>query len=379
MQDMNSLSLVMILGAAQGFFLAALLLARSANSLANRILALTMISFSLFILSGAYYARDWYLAFPHVIGYSEPLVYTFGPLLYLYALTLSRGSSKFRKVWLFHFMPFALVALYLVPFFAQGADTKIAFLERILAGDTPTDVRLIELLKYPHGFIYTFWTLRLVQRYGVQLKQDRSSIEHINLRWLRNLMFSGLGIWILSMIGGLAPILLALFIYTMGYLGLRQPEIFHPQSMERAGTSLQPNAVSTVPTVEPSRYRKSGLDPDAAVAHAEALLSFMDKERPYLQSDLTLQELAAMLQLRPHHLSQVINTRCGKSFYDFVNAYRVEEVKRRLADPGFASLTILAIAVDSGFKSKSSFNEIFKKQVGMTPSDFRRQVQTNPS
>jgi AraC-like DNA-binding protein len=372
MQLPPSVSLIMILGAAQGFFLAAVLFTRHANSLANRILAVTMVSFSLFILSGAYYVRGWYEVFPHGIGVSESLVYTFGPLLYLYALTLSRGDTRFRKLWLLHFIPFALVALYMVPFFLRSGAYKIDFMEKLLAGEVPMEVRVIDALKYAHGFTYTFLSLLLVHRYGVRLKEDRSSVERINLHWLRNLMLGGLAIWILATIGEFAALLLALFIYAMGYLGLRQPEIFHPRPIAPHGS---PGPSSPAAEAEPARYRKSGLDPTTAGAHLEKLLEFMETERPYVQNDLTLQELAAMLEVRPHNLSEIINTRLGKSFYDFVNGYRVAEVKRRLADPSTANLTLLSIALDAGFSSKSTFNEIFKKLVGTTPSDYRNRAQ----
>jgi len=368
------LSLIMILGAAQGLFLAAILFTRRANSLANRILAVTMVSFSLFILTGAYYAREWFLSFPEAIGASEPLIYTFGPLLYLYTIALSRGETRFRKRWLLHFIPATLVALYLVPFFLRPPAYKIEYLRPILAGDIPLDLRIINALKYPHGFVYTFFTLVVVHRYGIRLKETRSSVERINLRWLRNLMYGGLVVWILSTIENTAPILMAVYIYAMGYLGIRQPGIFRPTFSPRKPSEGEGPAA---PGEEPvsTRYRKSGLDSATADDYLHRLLQCMETEKPYIQNDLTLQELAGMLDMRPHNLSEIINTRLERSFYDFVNGYRVEEVKRRLADPALANYTILAIAFDAGFNSKSTFNEFFKRQVGETPSAYRRRVQ----
>lgn len=366
----DDLSLFMILGAAQGFFLAALLFTRRTNSLANRILAATMVSFSLFILSGAYYARGWFLEFPQAIGLSEPLVYTFGPLLFLYTLALSRGETRFHRVWLLNFLPALAVVVYLLPFYLRSSGYKIEYLEAIMAGHPPTDLLVIEKLKHPHGFLYTFLTLLVVHRYGLRLKESRSSVERINLRWLRNLMLGGLVIWVLSMVAdNLAPILMAILIYAMGYLGFRQPEIFRSPA-EPALVLPTPGA----PGEEPARYRKSGLDPRTADAQLERLLRFMDEDQPYIRNDLTLQDLAGMLDIRPHNLSQIINTRLKRSFYDFVNGYRVEEVKRRLADPETANLTILAIALDAGFNSKSTFNQIFKAEVGETPSQYRKRV-----
>ena len=84
--------------------------------------------------------------------------------------------------------------------------------------------------------------------------------------------------------------------------------------------------------------------------------------------------MAEALSVSPHNLSEMINTQLGKNFYDFVNGYRVEEVQRRLVDPGSAHLTVLALGLEAGFNSKSSFNAVFKKHTKMTPSQYREQV-----
>jgi AraC-like DNA-binding protein len=103
----------------------------------------------------------------------------------------------------------------------------------------------------------------------------------------------------------------------------------------------------------------------------------MEEQKPFVRSTLTLQELSDELQISAHNLSEVINTKLGKNFFDFVNGFRVKEVQARLADPQYDHLTILAIAQDAGFNSKSTFNTIFKKVTNQTPSEYRRQL--NPT
>jgi AraC-like DNA-binding protein len=125
------------------------------------------------------------------------------------------------------------------------------------------------------------------------------------------------------------------------------------------------------PTDEGTVYEKSGLTDAQAEAYQKQLLRLMDEKKPYRNGYLTLQELADELSISAHNLSQVINTRLGKNFYDFVNEYRVEEVKRRLLDPKYQNLKILAIGLDAGFNTKSTFNAFFKKRTGVTPSRYR--------
>jgi len=102
------------------------------------------------------------------------------------------------------------------------------------------------------------------------------------------------------------------------------------------------------------------------------VVELLEEERPYLQSRLTLQELASKLDLPAYQLSQLINREFGQNFFELINHYRVEEVKKKLADPAFQHLTYLGIALESGFNSKASFNRIFKKMTGKTPNEYRK-------
>jgi AraC-like DNA-binding protein len=100
----------------------------------------------------------------------------------------------------------------------------------------------------------------------------------------------------------------------------------------------------------------------------------MTHEKPYLNPELNLYLLAERLNLLPNHLSQAINSVERKNFFDFVNHYRIQEVKKCLVSNEKEHLTLLGIAFECGFNSKTSFNRTFKKIVGLTPSEFRKKV-----
>ena len=102
------------------------------------------------------------------------------------------------------------------------------------------------------------------------------------------------------------------------------------------------------------------------------LLACMEAEQPCRAPELTLTELAQRLGTNPGFLSKVINAGCGQNFNDFVNSYRVAEAQRRLADPRFAHFSLVGVALDSGFNSKSTFNRVFKKLAGYPPSEVAR-------
>jgi AraC-like DNA-binding protein len=130
----------------------------------------------------------------------------------------------------------------------------------------------------------------------------------------------------------------------------------------------------TAPDVPGSRYERSGLRDGEAEQLRASLLAVMDDECPWKDSELTLPDLAARLNSTPHKLSEVLNDQIGQTFYDFVNGYRVREVQRRIQTGDAQRLKMLALALDAGFASKSTFNVAFKKHTSQTPSEFRESV-----
>ena len=121
---------------------------------------------------------------------------------------------------------------------------------------------------------------------------------------------------------------------------------------------------------EKLKYQKSGLSADAAEALHRQLAQAMQDEKYYLDGELSLSGLASQLNTQPNYLSQVINEREGKNFYDYINTLRIEEFKRVAASPDQRKYTLSALAQHCGFNSKSSFNRCFKKVTGQSPSEF---------
>ena len=162
-------------------------------------------------------------------------------------------------------------------------------------------------------------------------------------------------------------------IYAIGYMGLRQPEIFSPSLAEHANA---PSPATIEPDISREKYYKSSLTAAQAETGIAQLLEWMTTQKLYLQGDLKLAEVAETLNLSPNNLSQMINEQLGKNFYDFVNGYRVEAAQKLLLDPAQDNLTLLAIAYEAGFNSKSTFNSVFKKHCQVTPSEYKKLRRT---
>lgn len=368
---MDFVSIITLLGIAQGIFLGFLLLAiNRGNKTANRLFGILMIMFSISISGFEYSRLDLIKYFPFFGAFASAVIFLFGPLFYYYVRALTETNFHFRRVCYLHLIPFFLLIVYRIIMLPYYGIEKIEVYTRV-AFDV--EGMIIMTSQMIHLFIYVYFVKQLLKQHVEKLKNTLSSIDKINLRWV-NLginafifIFGLIAVFILFFISGndysrafivTIPVLVSITIMGLGFFSLQQPIIFPPEKE---------------PT-QNKKYEKSTLTNEKADEHSTELIQLMKNEKPYLQGDLTLQKLADRLSVSPHHLSQIINDKIGQNFFDFVNNYRIEEAKKLLMDPRGELLTILAIGEEVGFNSKSSFNNAFKKHTGQTPTQFKQGI-----
>lgn len=386
------LHFIELLGAIQGVILAGALASKRRNRTANRLLAVLMLSFSVFLATGVYHAARLEQRFPHFFGLGYPLPFLFGPLVYLYAISAADRSRTLTSRDSWHFVPFIVTVMLALPLYFSSGPAKLAFYQRLLTGSIPVDIRITTPLKFVSGVAYTIATLVFLLGHRERIKASYSSTERVNLRWLLWLGAGAASVWVMATVfqileaagimraqrsDDIVGLAIAVLVYGIGYMGLRQPEIFRFETAEYpVPTQLvaAPNRVEAAPAIEDaaSRYERSGLTERQAERLKDALLALMDRDRPWQDSELTLADLAAKLDTTPHKLSEVLNSQLNQTFYDFVNGYRVREVQRRIAAGEARQRKILTLALDAGFASKSTFNTVFKKHTSLTPSDYRQ-------
>lgn len=368
---------IFLLASVQGFLLAILLFIRKQNHAANAVLCILVGALSLDLLQGVYYINTLYYEYPHLMGITFVFPYLYAPLFYLYVLLLTTERRKLERKDALHFLPALVIQVYTSWVYFLTEPEKIEFIRR-MSTDRPLDFSIIDNILPLYGLLYTILTIRMLTRHNRRIRDVFSNIERINLLWLRTLTIGVAIIWSIVVTGAVVSgvlqlhtsgfdvavsVCVSLLIYTMGYMGLSQPEVFRQSSGDDV---LEPDRETTK---EP-QYEKSGLSDFAADDILARLRERMEKDKPYLNGDLTLARLAESISVSPHNLSESMNTGLKQSFYDFVNSYRVNEVKRRLQAGDAAKYSLLSIAYDSGFTSKTSFNTIFKRHSGMTPSQF---------
>jgi AraC-like DNA-binding protein len=163
-------------------------------------------------------------------------------------------------------------------------------------------------------------------------------------------------------------------LYFVGWFGMRQAEVFLPVAVAAVALAHAPVAAETpvAAAADVEKYARSGMTDAAQALISTQLRARMTQARDFLESDLTLSELAERIGTSPQLLSQYLNDTLEMSFFDYINGLRVAEVQRLMADPAHAPETLLNLAFAAGFNSKSTFNAAFRKIGGTTPSEWRR-------
>lgn len=371
---------LILTGAIQGFFLILLLKTKRKNSISDQLLMiwLGIISVQLLFYYDNLSKTPLAPEFLQLLGFSLPLIGS--PLLFLYTYALAFGNQfKWKQIWL-HLIPYFLFNLLLYYFCLQNPDSILIsngfphFYKEIPG---PMIWFLTSLMAAIPGF-YTIYSLLILLKYQRLLPDNYAYTEKITLNWLKwiiiSLLILFITLFLLIKYGvnyelltydnlfAVVGAILSFYIFFIGYFGLCQTTVFrdHP---------LTTDFVTEV--VPKTSYKNSGMDEEMCEQLFHQLKHHMEENKPFLAEDLSLSILAVQLGLTANQLSQVINQKSAVNFFTFINRYRVAVVKERLNDPAYSHYSILAIGYDCGFRSKSSFNKIFKEIVGQTPSEYR--------
>ncbi len=372
---------IYLFAAIQGILLTLLLFVKKQNKHANRVLSVAIFFLSLDLVNAYLMTIKFYESYPFAFGATVAFPFIYGPIFYLYTLLLLGKVEKFKLRHIFHFLPFILFHLYLSPFYFLNHTEKLHKINEYLTTIQP-DLFVIGILKPVHGFLYTILSLKILAGFYENLKFSYSNLDRLKFNWLRYLLTGTSIVWLVVGISiiydsfltsgypehiDVIYVFIAILIYAIGYGALNQPEVFNKTGVDEL------NADNREPAIK-DKYEKSSLSEADIEKIKIKLLQLMSIKKVYLKSEITLTQLAVELNITNHNLSETINKAFNKNFYDFINAYRVEEFKNRIKNPEFSNYSLLAVAFDSGFSSKSSFNTIFKKYTNQTPSEYKKQV-----
>ena len=360
------------------FFSLFLLTHKRGKPVSNKILGLFLLAWGLallnFVLSRPSRLPPFFLP---LFLFMNAFDFMLGPLLYLYVKSVAYRDLTWRKSHLPHALPliFYLLSLAAVVVLSPGSLESLDDLRKSFFGSVgmPVFASVIsaQLLAYLGA------SLLVLRSYRRRISNSYSSLDKLSLGWLY-LVIGGFGlIWVIGSVNqmtaigtrrGAPSVVLSLvnMLISFGmanvivFKGLKQPEIF-------SGIEEKP------------KYEKSPLTDEEADRLLISIKNHMEIQKPYLVPGLSIIGLAREMAIPARYVSQVINSRLRKNFVDFVNSYRIEEAKRLLSESCTNGKTILEIAYESGFNSKSVFNKAFKKHAGVPPNEFRRKASRRTS
>lgn len=382
--------IILYLGAVQGLLLSVFLFSIRTNKISNRLLALLTLCYGIVLLTFALIDKGLYEKFPHLLFTIDQLIFLFFPLLYLQVKYLLESHVKFLRLDLFHFLPFLLSIIFSIDLFLMSGE------EKYMMTKMPTEYfNVLEIISNEvisiQGVVYSLLAIRLIRSYQKKIKDFESTLDKRIIKVLyigiSLILFSwtigivGLNLEYLNVNVGFnyfvyTYLILVLVIYIISYAAVKSPEVFKLEIDTIRGHSL------TIKTLIPKRNETSEseerqqtnaedrLQDPALVEINGLLLKCMNETKPFLNPELSLPELADSLEISRNQLSSVINKLHDKNFYEFVNQYRVSEVKRLMANPKNKHLKLISLAYDAGFNSKASFYRIFKQLTHMTPTQY---------
>lgn len=343
---------------------------KKGNRFANRILALYTFLFAFEMLNNCLRWSGWLYteAFIHIDLTHFPLWLIYGPLVFIYVRNILRGIH-FKPIDLLFLIPPSIIFGLLTPFYFNDASTKLQIVESGKTWEYATfpsyAIWLVILLMFVYAFV-TYFEFGHKKRLGFR--------ENKWLQWFVGSYFGfalsfGLYIFLVRFqlmdpsYDYLVDIAIVFFIGMLSFFGFVQPELFDGKSIKEI-----------LPFV---KYQKTGLSAVLSLEMKGKLLDIMQREKPYLNHELRLDDISRLMNLSRNHTSQIINEHFNLSFFDFINRYRIKEAKNLLMNNEKNGLTTTQIAYDVGFNNRASFYKAFKKFTDYNPTEYLKHTRAS--
>jgi len=308
-----------------------------------------------------------------------------GPISFLYVKSVLNHKFKYSLRHNLIFVPFLITLI--LSFYVNYFVNNILIISIIL------DI----ILKNISSFVFIVLSIFTIKKYRQNILSKFSYTENIDFKWLNYLIYTELFVWILYLLLIIlwvfdvsiieSPeifinICISVFIFLIGFYGLRNTSVFSSLSVssdknliekEEVEQNLQHNKTTTI------QQNKTLLKSEELENYFIKLTEYLEKEKPYLNEKLSLQDLSVQTKIHQRYLSEIINLKTGMNFFDYINSYRINYFNKILSSNQNQNFTLLGNAFECGFGSKSSFNRAYKKHTGVTPSEFKKNLNSQKS
>ena len=412
----NFNSLLLFLAAGQGIIFAILLYFRSKKSRKINIhLSIILIAFSIEIFQKFLIDTNYIFQLPLLVGANLPFDACIGIALYWYVRQLTHPERNNQQQTVFkHYAIFFLCFTLSIPYWLMDFDAKLALMENGVISTQWSNMVFYSLgaqtfIKIISFSVYVFLSIKMLVAHKKRVKNVFSYRERVTLIWLTNMLWLFLFGLVKGVLGlvffqesedatsmmGFMEYFSVVVIFYIGIMGMMQPRIYRRTERsyinelkaneleaneinnESASLSSNPQNIltiesKTVSTPSKNKYLKSALSNEDMTRIAKKLDSLMLTTPMYLDANLSMPQLADALSVSPNYLSQTLNLIYEMSFFDFINIQRIDFAKKQLLDPALSQKSVVEVAIDSAFNSRSAFYSAFKKHVGKTPLQYKK-------
>lgn len=355
---------------------------RKNNSLANRLLALLILLPVFPILSNYIFYIGYLSSFPGWLFFTQILFSLFGPIFLFYCLEVTGRQFKFSKDKLLHLIPCLFVILLWIKYILSDELAHQKLIDSFVLGDEGS----AELIVASAGplfvvLVYIILSAKIVYRHRIAFKEVFTNIEGLKVNYIREFInVIILGMVILAIVYKFNPVLYVNIVWIPIVSNLMYFYIIYKSYncgvifSEKDYKEFQKLYIPLNQYMEDSRAKKyagSTLSEFKVREYAYILNTGFENEQWYLDPELNLSVVSEKSGIAAHYISQTINQCFDKNFFDYVNAYRVAELKSKLKNPDFDHFKLEELAYMCGFNSKAAYQRAFKKHTKMTPTEYK--------
>ena len=368
----NYFNLGLLLGAILSFLLGVFLVFHPGRFRPNYVLGALVLCWSIIVLSFVSHNPEFFKEYPHLYGSMDVFTLFFYPLIYLYIRSYLYADFKIRGIQLLHFLPSLAYLICISPFIVLSGNEKIYMILNGLPIWYSIVQMVFNVIIIIQGFSYSVLSLRLLHHFQYFRKKRLSEKQIGALNWLRLFVVLYAVLLIVGSAGAYIEIVgitifidlfkvyyagLTLLTFWLGTFAVFKPELFTEN--ENLSTFIRKSFTNSVGNQQSENQKEY-----------EKLKNYLTEEKPYLNTELKLQDLCDPTGLSYRKLSELFNNEFNSSFNDIINEFRIQEAIRLFKEGFHTKYTIPHLAETAGFNSKTTFNRVFKKEVGMTPTEY---------
>jgi AraC-like DNA-binding protein len=373
----NIFNVILLLGAALSALLAFYLFFYPTKFFANKVLGVLAFSWAMTDFGFMIQSPEYFERFPHSYALLDVFAIMFYPLMYIYLRTYLYEDTRKWKKNIIHLLPAMLYLVLFSPFFIQGSESKALMIQEqsFPVWYVPLQV-FFNLVIVGQGIFYSVLSLRKLHHFQYFRKVRLTRYQLGALKWLKLFISINVVLWLSGTAGFVLEVLqvnIEIDLFAVFYLGLTILTI-----LLVVFTLRRPEFFAEEEDIVKYVYNKSQqvTSEDVIEGHSDKdiVLAYFEKDMPYLKTDLKMQDLVNSTGLSYKRISEIFNSEIQKSFFDIVNEYRMKTALDLINRGYHRQHTLLHLAEQAGFNSKTTFNRTFKKYTGQTPTEYIQSV-----